>query len=465
MSGLRDMFSAQGPLRRAWRWLNTDIGVAKGKRPPRRERRQRGAALIFVVVSLTLLAAMTVDHVYKSQIDVASSQNNRDEVKAEFMARSAINLTRIMLKVQERVIDRHRNVIAKFLGKDLQISDIMPMLLQIFFGNADLLAGFGMDTGDVRGLDIPRGYGKPEIVAIDSEDGKLNVNCAFARTDTDPQVQMLARQLFTMFSNPRYEELFQNLDEIEDPNRPMALTRAIMDYVDPDQSRFSAAGAAEDYRYMSLPDPYEEKNNLMDSVEELHLVNGINDEVWTHFGPSMTVYGTCSPNLCAVSPGNWMLAAAVIFRSAKDPTNPVLMDPYLMPQIAQSALMTLQFMGCTDLGLFAQGAQNPTALFQSMGGGMGALGAARMGMGAGAPGSTPNIPGVELDTQKLAESAYIGPRRYYRIVVSGHAGKIGTDKLNNPKWRVTRTITAVWDQQAFSAATGQRGQYVYWKQE
>lgn len=459
MRRLRALFAAEGRLRRSWRWLNTDIGVPRGKRPPRRKRRQRGAALIFVIVSLTLLAAITVDHVYKSQIDLASAHNTRDELKAEFMARSALNLTRIMLKVQERVIDRHRKVIAQFLGKDLQISDIMPMLLQVFFGNASLLAGFGMDTGDVRGLDIPAGYGKPEIVAIDSEDGKLNINCAFARSAADPQVQDLARQLFTMFSNPRYEELFQNLDEIEDPNRPMALVQAIMDYVDPDQARFAAGGAAEDYRYMSLTDPYEAKNNLMDSVEELHLVKGINDEVWTHFGPSLTVYGTCAPNLCAVAPGNWILAAAVIFRSAKDPSNPVLMDPILMPQIAQSALMTLQLMGCTDLGLFAEGAKNPSALFQAMPT-MG--GAAGLG---GTPGSTPTLPGVELDAKKLASSAYIGPRRFYRIVVSGHAGLIGRDKLNNPKWRVTRTISAVWDQQAYSAATGQRGQFVYWKQE
>jgi type II secretory pathway component PulK len=462
MRGLSAIFPLHGRVRRVWRWLNTDIGVRRGKRPPQRKRRQRGAALIFVTVSLALLAAMTADHVYKSQIDVASSYNNRDEVKAEFMARSALNLTRIMLKIQERVIDRHRKMIAQFLGKDLQISDIMPMLLQIFFGDASLLAGFGMDTGDVRGLDIPRGYGKPEIVAIDSEDGKLNINCAFARSDKDPQVQALARQLYTMFSNPRYEELFQHVDEIDDPDRPMALVRALMDYVDPDQTRFSAAGAAEDYRYNSLADPYEEKNNLMDSVEELHLVNGINDEVWSHFGPSMTVYGTCAPNLCAVAPGNWIVAAAVIFRSAKDPTNPVLMNPILMPQIAQSALMTLQLMGCTDLGLFAQGAENPSALMQSM---SGLGGVAGMGGAPGAAGSTPTIPGIELDAKKLAASAYIGPRRYYRIVVTGHAGKTGKDKLGNPKWRVSRTITAVWDQQAFSAATGQRGQYVYWKQE
>ncbi len=391
MSGLRGILAPDRRVRRLWRWLNSDVSVRRGKRPSRPQRRQRGAALIFVIVSLTLLAAMTVDHVYKSQIDVLSANNTRDEVKAEFMARSALNLTRIMLKIQERVIDRHRKMIAQFLGKDLQISDIMPMLLEVFFGNASLLAGFGMDTGDVRGLDIPPGYGRPEIVAIDSEDGKLNVNCAFAHSDKDPQVQVLARQLFTMFSNPRYEELFQRVDEIEDPNRPMALVRSIMDYVDPDQSQFGAAGAAEAYRYTSLPDPYEEKNNLMDSVEEIHLVNGINDEVWSHFGPSLTVYGTCAPNLCAVAPGNWIVAAAVIFRSAKDPNDPVLMNPILMPQIAQSALMTLQLMGCTDLGLFAQGAQNPSALFQSMS----AMGGVP-GM-TGAPGSTPTIPGIELD--------------------------------------------------------------------
>ena len=47
-----------------------------------------------------------------------------------------------------------------------------------------------------------------------------------------------------------------------------AVEQAIMDYVDPDQSRFSAGGAAEDYRYMTLADPYEEKNNLLDSVQE-----------------------------------------------------------------------------------------------------------------------------------------------------------------------------------------------------
>ncbi|MFH2011046.1 MAG: hypothetical protein ABI333_30885 [bacterium] len=461
MSGL----TPKTRVARVWRWLNTDLGTrrsgaARSGKARRATTRQRGVALIFVIVSLTILAAMTVDHVYKSQIDVQSAHNVRDEVKAEFLARSAINLTRIMLKVQERVIDRNRKIIAQFLGKDLQIADIMPMLLQVFFGNTDLLAGFGMDTGDVRGLDIPRGYGVPQIVAIDSEDGKLNVNCAFVRSDRDPQVQLLAAELYSLFSNPRYEEFFQNLHEIDDPDRPKALIRSIIDYVDPDTSMFGGGGAPENYRYTDQVDGYEEKNNLIDSALELHLVQGINDEVWAHFGPSLTVYGTCMPNLCAVPPGNWMLAAAVIFKSAKDPNDPVLMNPYVMPLVAQAALMTLQFMGCTDLGLFAQGAQNPAALFQGMPG-LGAI----PGLGQPGMGTSQNIPGVELDPAKLAQSAYIGPRRFYRIVVSGLSGFNGRDALGNTKWRVTRTITAVWDQQGFSQSTGQRGQYVYWQQE
>ncbi len=456
------MSDAKGtPLgRRVWRALNREIGN------PQRvvsRRRQRGVALIFVLVSVTLISAMTVDHTYKSQIDLASANNARDEVKAEFLARSALNLARIMLKVQSRVIDRNRKIIAQFLGKDLQIGDILPFLLEVFFGNTDLLNSFGMDTRDVRGLDLPPNFGLPKIVAIDSEDGKLNVNCAFVRSEAEDQVKLLAAELFTLFSNPRYEELFQELDEIADPDRPRALARAIIDYVDPDTAQFGGGGAAENYRYLEPPDPYEAKNHLLDSVQELHLVEGINDEVWHHFGPSFTVYGSCMPNLCAVQPGNWMLAAAVIAKSAKEPGNPVLYDPLLMAQVAQSALMTLQFTGCTDLGMFAQGAANPMDLMS----GLGVPGMYTPGLGApGQRGSTAGsqIQGVELDPQKLQQSAYIGARRYYRIVVTGMAGYAGRDKLGNPRWRVHKTITAVWDQQGFSTSTGERGQYVYWKQ-
>ncbi len=447
---------------RLWRVLNSEIG-----RPDRvaSRRRQRGVALIFVLVSVVLISAMTVDHTYRSQIDLAEANNARDEVKAEFLARSALNLARIMLKVQERVIDRNRKVISQFLGKDLQISDILPYLLEVFFGNADLLTSFGMDKSEVRGLDIPRNYGVPKIVALDSEDGKLNVNCAFVRSETDTQVQLLAGELLTLFMNPRYEELFQSLDEIDDPDRPRALARAIIDYVDPDTALFGGGGAAEDYRYQDRKDPYEAKDYLLDSVEELHQVQGINDEVWAQFGPSFTVYGSCMPNLCAVQPGNWMLAAAVIVKAAKDPSNPVLYDPLLLAQVAQSALMTLQLTGCVDLSMFAQGAQNPMALM----GGLGVPGFYTPGLGM--PGSTTTgsqssqIQGVELDTQKLQQSAYIGARRFYRIVVTGMSGYAGRDKLNNPKWKVHKTITAVWDQQGFSTSTGKRGQYVYWKQD
>lgn len=441
---------------RLWRLLNTELG-----RPGRvvTRRRQRGVALIFVLVSVTILGVMTVDHTYKSQIDLASSNNARDEVKAEFLARSAINLARIMLKVQERVIDRNRQVIGQFLGKDLQVSDILPFLLEIFFGNTDLLQSFGMDRADVRGLDIPRNFGLPRIDAVDSEDGKLNVNCAFVRSETDTQVQLLAGELMTLFMNPRYEELFQRLDEIDDPDRPRALARAIIDYVDPDTAFFGGGGAAENYKYSTLDDGYEEKNHLLDSVEELHLVQGIDDEVWSHFGPSFTVYGSCMPNLCAVPPGNWMVAAAVIVRSAKDDKNPVLFDPILLAQVAQSALMTLQLSGCTDVGLFAQGAANPSALMAAMAN-PGAL------LAAGAlTGSAANLPGVELDTQKLQAAAYIGARRFYRIAVTGMTGYAGKDKLNNPIWRVHKSITAVWDQQGFSTSTGQRGMFVHWKQD
>jgi hypothetical protein len=253
--------------------------------------------------------------------------------------------------------------------------------------------------------------------------------------------------------------MMENLDEISDPDKPKALAAGIIDYVDTDTALFGGGGAAEDYRYTTQADPYQEKNHVIDSVDELRQVRGLgDDEVFETFAPSLTVYGACTPNLCAVPPGNWILAAAVILQSAKEP-GPLLNDPLVLMQASTSALQTLQMFGCTDLNLFAQGAANPLPLLA--GGGLTALpGATGAAAGQGAA-----VQGIELDPAKLAKAGYIGARRFYRIVVTGRSGYGGRDKFGKPIWRVQKTITAVWDQQAFSPSTGRRGMFVYWKQE
>ncbi|MCA9660282.1 MAG: general secretion pathway protein GspK, partial [Myxococcales bacterium] len=80
---------------------------------------------------------------------------------------------------------------------------------------------------------------------------------------------------------------------------------AIVDYIDEDVQRFDmvklASGSAqENYRYTQLYDPYEPRNARLDTIDELNLVEGVDDDLMLAFGDSLTVYGdssNCKVNL------------------------------------------------------------------------------------------------------------------------------------------------------------------------
>ena len=408
---------------------------------------QKGVALIMVLVTLAVMSATTHQFVYTSEINYASAKNSVSEIKAHYLARSVINLTRLLLKVQDKVLDRNR----AFLG-DIQLTDFIQMLLPAFFGaGAGLLAGaLGVDSRDIHGLEYKKSYGKAMLEDITSEDGKINVNCAYVRSDQDPQVIRLATGLMSLFSDTRYNMLFETADETGNFNDRETVTSAIIDYIDVDKAKFGQATAAEDYRYETMADPYEAKNNIIDSVAELHLVRGVTDDFWANFGPSFTIYGNCVPNLCAVPEENWVLVASVLFQTAMDPQDPVFRDPVRLRALSKAVLQQVKFSGCNDLNLFVTAAKQPVPLTQLMGMGTQSEPAAT---GEESEYYVGNLQGIDLDPQKVTGSVYMGPRRIYRLVALGQVG------------RVTKRIIAVWDQQFRSPSTGQLGGYVYWREE
>jgi len=64
--------------------------------PARRDRRARGVALIIAVISITLLTVVATEFAYNTRVDLQLAANQRDEVRAYYMARSGISLGRAM---------------------------------------------------------------------------------------------------------------------------------------------------------------------------------------------------------------------------------------------------------------------------------------------------------------------------------------------------------------------------------
>ena len=65
--------------------------------------RQRGAALLLVITSIAVVTALTVDLAYNARVSVQLAANARDELKAYYLARSGVNLARLVLYFQHQM--------------------------------------------------------------------------------------------------------------------------------------------------------------------------------------------------------------------------------------------------------------------------------------------------------------------------------------------------------------------------
>jgi type II secretory pathway component PulK len=417
-------------------------------RPRRRGRHftQRGVALIAVTAALALITTITMEFNYSTNVDYASAANARDSMRAHFLSRSVMSMAELIMKVQKDILDRQRRNLAALGLPDVQIADFMSMLEVPMCGSKDELADMAaLANVDVRGMKgLGLDYGMCRVETFTSDDGKINVNCA---NGSVPTANALAAALTGLVNNAAYDRLFEERDGDGQFTDRQTFIKALLDYVDRDEAAFASSGQPEDYGYESLREPYRAKNNYIDSVDELRLVRGMDDRKWALFGPELTVYGGCKVNVSATNSPIQIMA--LLFQSAKDPNDPVLLDPmklYLLAQrVAQARALGMPF---EDLNAFVSFVADPDAAL-----GLKSPEGTAMALQSGlAP-----VDGIQLDTVKLNQVARAGARRTYRVVAAAQVG------------RVEKRIIGVWDTETHNQNARDpayaRGTWVYWREE
>lgn len=72
-------------------------------RRPDPRRGERGVAMLLVVVGLAVLMLVALESSYNSSVELRLATNQRDELRAHFLARSGIGLSRLMLRFQKQL--------------------------------------------------------------------------------------------------------------------------------------------------------------------------------------------------------------------------------------------------------------------------------------------------------------------------------------------------------------------------
>ncbi len=259
--------------------------TSRQKRPYRRKR-EGGVALVMVLSALTVLAVMLTEFQQETSAELGSVLSERDAVQAEFAARSAIALSRLLLAAEPTV----RKPLS-FLLQNAQIPiwEHADLILQAFNDEKsvrDFGALLGGNMERTKALGIP---GASFEVAIVDEDSKINLNAAARGAGYKSQV---AQQILGLIGPPQYDRLFEGRDAEGNFNERPTVCSAIIDWTDTDTTNDSCLstsqaqsteGGAEDSFYQMLKYPYERKNAAFDSLEELHRVRGISDDFWATF--------------------------------------------------------------------------------------------------------------------------------------------------------------------------------------
>jgi general secretion pathway protein K len=292
-----------------------------------------------VLGALAILTVMLTEFQDETSAEFGSALSERDAIKAEYAARSAINLTRLLIAAEPTIRKPLEPIMMLLMQAPTQIPvwEHAPKVLDAFNDAAGVqafasLAGFS--AGDAKNLGLPGASFEIEVV---DEDSKLNVNLP-AKGDAFSQ-QRVATQLMGLMFGPQYDPLFDSSDAMGNFNGRQTICSAVIDWTDPDQDLFpcdltsnTAQGAAsEDSFYQQLKRPYERKNAAFDSLEELRLVRGMNEDFWATFvepkddpkSRVLTVWGSGQVNVNTAS----ALTLLALVRAYAVPTAPILVDP------------------------------------------------------------------------------------------------------------------------------------------
>jgi general secretion pathway protein K len=290
--------------------LRPDSASAPRRRHAR--RRERGVALVMVLGAISIMIVMLAEFQDDASAEFAAATSTRDSVQAEYFARSAVNLSRLLIAAEPTM----RQAIAPIMALMKRTAPQLPIWLY-----ADRLLGAfndkesSQDFANLSLLDLSQGKnlglkgGRFEVVIVD-EDSKIDVNMGASNEIAHIR---LARELMGRMAPLQYDPLFSRRDSSGNTTDRLTTCAALIDWADSDEQLYScditstpSSNAAEDGQYQLLPKPYRRKNAPYDSLEELHMVRGVDDDFWATFvdpqptDPTkreMTVWGQGAVNI------------------------------------------------------------------------------------------------------------------------------------------------------------------------
>lgn len=267
-------------------------------------RGKKGMALLLVMTTVALLSVIMLELNYTTRVTNAMSSNYKDEVAAEYLAKSSLNVAMLRIAIANKV----KTFEMGGVKIPSSVTSIIISLPFVFPPPAELLA-FGA-TGD-ENLDLGMRSMLEQIKKdtniskvgyfdqnISSTDSLININAIplnEERTETFKE-QMKSHYIAKI----QEDESFGYRHPIQDFERTI---NNIIDWIDADVN--SRNGGDENIYYEKRNPPYRVRNTPMHSISELYMIEGMNDELFDFISPMVTIFSGGGINVNKADKDMW----------------------------------------------------------------------------------------------------------------------------------------------------------------
>lgn len=279
-------------------------------RPVATPRNERGVALLLSLVTIAILSAAVVDFAYQNRVNLALASNERDQLKAYFLARSAVNISKLLVAFQFALSDESKETsddMGRLIGRAMRRSNFqMYQYIDLMMGPFNSgkiespIGGISLADTGVEGFGDFTGNMEVKVVP---EEGRFDVN-AFAKSTLDNGD---LHQMCAMLLDSQYDEIFEQKDATGETLDRATVLQRIIDYLDPDEQSIvlkddcTVEGSAGDERAPYDKLDYSRRvgppNRKITHLDELYKVAGVTPAFMDAFADQLTVYPVGKPNL------------------------------------------------------------------------------------------------------------------------------------------------------------------------
>ena len=242
-------------------------------------KNEKGIALLMAMFTVVIITYLAAEISYEVGIEYRLSKNEYDDLKARYAAKSAMEISLLRVSMYKQVFDQ--------FGGNISDPAMLDMIWQFPFSwppaapeDASLVA-----KEEISGILEETTQDTAWTSIIESEGNRIDINDLYspskvlAEATQEKILQLLVRR---QEADDEWAQANRSIDMKEIVNN-------IVDWIDPDEE--SPHAGSEGSLYGEITEVTLPPNADLKTIEELHMVAGVTDDIYNIIAPVVTVYG------------------------------------------------------------------------------------------------------------------------------------------------------------------------------